>query len=722
MKHNIQSIFPPTTSSNSDSEDLYGESETEERPHSPNSEPISHLSDNDDPTRSLSVSPILRVSHGDDAHSDSDLEDEDNNLASYSLLSQDFNQNSVSQRERGGYRVQDDFFLVEQSDFEPSSRPHSSLSCHLEHGRPEDPMHFIYPSMALSSAQGALNELSDETKGGISNNDKLSFLDRESHIPTHDLVSGIDSSLETISGTCQASLPGASQEAQPILITNTDPKTSLAQSPVNTAVVEGQHVVFTEVPAENTSMASSLPMDLHETEVVGSQNEKILTAADIPADVSDELSDHISIRPTWNLLIALRAIGLVLFLMLAGILAANYRRQSIKPAHVKVDIIEYPEDSLAAYISLSVYTASLKQVNHPGQSPGFHIRVLEDSRPMSLDEAPAHLSCTFDEPAVKCQWAGSCQVYIGVKQGQLPKGCSDRTYYLHLWFANGTRAWDSSPEIFTDSEESRRKSSNCRKRPFFRNYFKDSDYYDDFIAFFNQWRELQNITTKASGPWRDLSLNNILPTIPKLQDAARIAEECRLKSYNYLVNALQYCKSAPGLMLDLITRGFEWVWINAERTTNHISLTVQKVVNQAKHRLGFYSYQKRSSWHLKKQIWVLQKTVKDKFDKLPVGSIIHKMDETLMDMEDNLESLLHSKQVKAVMKRLYMDEIQHWMEELADEVEIRVKRAKRNLRRKVNKFKATPTGDKLVRKARAIQEDVKWLWRDFLQWRMQHLR
>ncbi|KAF9577930.1 hypothetical protein BGW38_006563, partial [Lunasporangiospora selenospora] len=136
----------PTTSSSydSDTDDMYG-FDTDDLPPSSDSELVSQPSDNEDAHHSLSdsSSPVHSATYLSGPQHD----DDDDNLPSFLLSSQDLNPG----HQKRSRRDQDDFYLVEPSDADSMSRPQSSLSRHSDHDRETDSMGLIYPSMTVSS-------------------------------------------------------------------------------------------------------------------------------------------------------------------------------------------------------------------------------------------------------------------------------------------------------------------------------------------------------------------------------------------------------------------------------------------------------------------------------------------------------------------------------------------------------------------------------------------
>ncbi|KAF9174588.1 hypothetical protein BGX21_006703 [Mortierella sp. AD011] len=770
MRHYAQHTFPATSSSdNSDSEDLYGGFETDDLPPSSDSELVSHPSDNEEHTRSLSTSPSLahaafhsRRSARASVVSGQDTDDESQALPSFSLSSQDFDQYLLSNRNQEN-RVQDDFFLVDPSDLEPSSRPHSSLSHRSDLERPEDAMHFIYPSMALSSSSSDSPQHGGEAQEYEIDKGSHSLGEDSSHThPAHDIPTTIDSSLETILGEPKSVASAQSEHQQH----NSGEESHKAHLKVNDEGdkededIEGDKASVYQVSTHDTThlskaSVSSLAQTLteegagdnrsaHKDQVLPDSNVVLSqptadvsftetsvssTTQQLPAAKS---SRSISINTSWSLVnVITGCFGLLLMLLLAGYLSAEYYHRSVYPAHVVVSEIGYVENSRVAVVHLSVYTYKLKREARRNRPPGFHVRVLGDNKPWSLEEAPSHSSAIFGEPIVDCAWGGWCIVYVPSllrqpKNGKSPFLCSDTPYYLHIWFANGTRTSNAPPEIFTTFGEGKGTASECvsqTSKLLKGNQEANDDVTEDnFLTF---WKlQIQEIAEKAalyqpqlSLSWADMRWDYLQPAITEIQDMFSIAYAYYQHSAHIMADTvIQWKNQLVGVkdtMLERSDTALMRARCNAKIVTNHMSSKIKQVADQIQSSsVVIEKHQPLSS--MDRQARALKKTLEDQWKKLSLNDVVSKVDQLLAEIENNLESLQNPRSFE---ERARSDQRRRKVEQLVKEIGLEqifnskfIGKVNRDLQKGVDQFKTSSTGDKLIREAKALKKETKRRW------------
>ncbi|KAF9205736.1 hypothetical protein BGZ49_003577 [Haplosporangium sp. Z 27] len=772
MKHYAHHTFPPTSSSdNSDSEDLYGGFETDDL-HPSDSELISHPSDNEEHTRSLSSSPLptfsaFRSTGSARAGIDSgrDTDDEDQALPSFSLSSQDFDQHPPSQRNQSG-RVQDDFFLVEPSDLEPSSRPQSSLSHHSDLERPEDPMHFIYPSMVLSPLSN------DLLHGGESQDqivDKGSLLKEDSsHIPpTHDIPVTVDSSLETILGESSTQTRQCSLNREFHRVHSEGKETENTQEKVDdneeasfqVSNVDTVHVFKSLSPclerntnqsAQRKTLSESKPLPdsntLQPAEEVAPVKGLKVSKSKSPTTTKSTLDPisqdrqarvltspkSIPINTSWSFInIITCCFGFLLMLLLAGYLSAEYYNRSVYPAHVVVSEISYVEDHRVAVVHLSVYTYKLKRETRCNRPPGFHVRVLGDKIPWSLEEAPAQSRELFGEPIVDCTWGGWCIIYVPSlvrrgKNGSSPFLCSDSSYYLHIWFANGTRTSDAPPEIFTSLEEGKSKPLECLSRTFASlggGQSTPDDIADDsYLAYWKlQFQELAeeakavvHNSYNLSLSWGNMKRHLIQPAVAEFQNLVKVAfiyyqhsTHTMAKWVDRLIRTDDAVQKSP---VTALTRAQS----NAKKIRDHVSMKFWQVTDQVR-GIPVVRSKRQVLGSMEHQVRILKDTLENQWNKLSSNGIVGKVDELLVEVENNLESLMKSK------GGVRPEEIRRKAERLVKEAETKlapifnsrfIHKINQNLQHSVDQLKKSSTGNKAIREAQGLKKDAKRLWKD----------
>ncbi|KAF9112195.1 hypothetical protein BGX27_003796 [Mortierella sp. AM989] len=752
MSRYAHHTFPPTSSSdNSDSEDLYGAFETDDLPPSPDSEMISHPSDNEELSSSpLPAYPTFRSARNAGTDSRDTDEEEDQVFPSFSLSSQDFDQHQSSHPVRDS-QVQDDFFLVEPSDLESSSRPLSSFSHHSDLEHPEDPMHFIYPSMALSHLPNESPLYGDEAQEHVIYKDSNPLRKSSSHTPsTHDIPVTIDSSLETILGDPKtSSVQNEPQQhnssKEPHNLRSETKEEEWQEDKADKVDKERSfHEVLTASTAESSRAKSPSLNQSFTAADTGYQNNVETSEASIvqPPVAARSLLDlisqdrpahdftasrYVSINPSWSLASVMTGcFGFILAIILAGYLSAEYYHRSVYPAHVVVSEVNYVEDSRIAVAHLSVYTYKLKREARRNRSPGFHIRVLNDSKAWSLDEAPAHPLHLFGEPIVDCPLGGWCTVYVPslhkrTKNTKSPFLCSDASYYLHIWFSNGTRTSDVPPEIFTTREGDGKKPIECISRTSgspegSQGTDDDADDTDD-NSYFKSWmQQFQGFTGEVKAavhqsylalPWTDVQWNHFQPAIAELPNAfnmvlayyqhstAMITEMVR-QWMNHLIGVGVATQERIDTVLTRARR-------NAKRIRDHVSLKVQQAVDQIHINSAF-----RGKHQLSHQAQTFKKAVRNQWGKLSLDNAVRKVDQLLADVEHDIAALMSSKDIRRRAGQLLV-EAETSLEQIFNSEFIH--KINRNVQQSVEQLKTSSTGNKAIRKAqklrRKLQEQLK---------------
>ncbi|KAF8937460.1 hypothetical protein EDD21DRAFT_116885 [Dissophora ornata] len=762
MKLFEQHAAPHPSSDNSDSEDLYGGFDTDELHPSSDSELVSHPSDSEGHGRSLSASPMPSYSTSLSTQSletygesDGDTDDEDQRLPSSSFSSQDFDRRFLPRRRRE-IKEQDDFLLVE-----PPSRPHSSLS-----SRSEDPMSLVFPSMVLSQPSMA-PVLHDDDAQQVAV-DKISRQDTLHIPPTHDIPTAIDSSLETLSGAPQPTVIHSEQQRRNIneqteqnQASNKDQEKDRANNdstddllPLSGTVELAPAQALAEEDKglggnAHDGVDSAQPVlnpqsvELSEATKEKSDEEEGRTEAQSSASVKD-LFDHVSqnlsahtgvrpgfvsINPSWSVVKVLAGcFGFLSLLIFSGYLAAEYH-YSVQPAHVVVSEINYSEQSRLAIVLLEVYTSRLTQEQRPNRPPGFHIRVLNDNKPWSLEDAPVQPMHLFAEPIVSCVWGGYCRVYVSSllkrsHKNQSPWLCSDTSYYLHIWFANGTRVSNTPPEIFTSRGEGGSKPRECLSRPSSTKSITDQgdadDVYDDNLAYLKD--QLQHVADTVAESYSALSSSLAMwwdllqPVLSQLRDLIQVAYDFSQYSAHIVTDALLQWKTlvvthvnAP---MDDVNAAIMRAQENAKKLKIRVSSKLQQLATQIHGQTAFMGKQQFSTFR--------KKIFKDQFDKPSAKKALRKADQLLhwaeqflADVEDSVDSW--------VADKVDVDEIKRQADRLAYKAEAKFEEAldsdfarniNRNMKRKLSHFKTTPTGEKLVREANEVKKDVKRRWKD----------
>ncbi|KAI9233364.1 MAG: hypothetical protein BYD32DRAFT_426182 [Podila humilis] len=703
----------PGVSDTSEPEDNDG-FDTDEMPHSSDSELVSHPSDNEDHSHSPSRSPsypsssrssVDHASHPVLALSDS-INDLDDFLAARSHHTRDA----------------DDFFLVEPSDVDTASRPHSSMSLHSDHERHNDPMSFIYPSMTLSP-QGSPLKYSD-------GHEEANRVPTETY--TDDVApTPLGSSIETLTGPPlpQRTVEIETTEKAPIPFElelaeldelELSPKLSVSLEP-NTSIKGFQEMEeassSTKTEAPDSSSSGKRPV----AQLVR------LTAVKKP---------QLSVRSgVWaSALLALSIIGA----LLGGVLLATK-----PPAHASIGQVKYLHDHRVAVVTLDLFTEQGKRYTSRKPHP-LQARMLQITDPVSVELAPAQAMHDFAEPIVHDQRNGTYAVYItslrrlvrkqGLPPQMSPWVCHESSYYLHLWFANGTRVPGTPQEIFTSNVPNVGRPLACLTQKLFQgdDFMEDED---DFFYWKDRYRRVTDSISKqlnfslswAKDPW-----NNIVLAYCQVQKEFQM-------TVAYAKRSLQLLSEMFRDWLNNVYRADQHTQRGAERALKRARANAKRIqkqtIEKAQDMYQLIRIKPASSdfeSNAGRQLQTLKKKAQKQIDHLQSNKVVLAAEELLIEAEEKIEAhlkaALESERLHKLADKLdknanaFAKKTEKVLAEAERFVDILLhsepaQKAKKNVDQKLDDFKATPTGKKIVKEAKAIQKDALKIWND-LQWRL----
>ncbi|KAF9956571.1 hypothetical protein BGZ70_009839, partial [Mortierella alpina] len=396
----------------------------------------------------------------------------------------------------------------------------------------------------------------------------------------------------------------------------------------------------------------------------------------------DEPGSSIVICPTWGLMKAIGGFfGLLSILFLAGFLAAEYHHASTRPAHVSVSEINYSEDYRMAVVQLHVFTADLRQIQGPSRPPRFHMRILSDNKAWSIEDAPKqpHIFAepTSDQPP---------RVFADVvkKQG----ACSSEP------------GWTSEDEGHQDSNER---------------------VYDMWTK---RWRQIDYDASQLLAPLRNIHRDHLQAMTSKVQSVVDMAFAYTQRSFRV------FCKAALDLtgrlssvedsVVERATMGFQRARRNAKIIKGATVSKAQELLDRASFNGKDRSGRRRSPFS-NEHVQTLKVAIKAKLEKLPTDEVLRKADHLLFEAESKIEAALQSEPIKRLSKKIPADKIKQAADRVRLDVEGSVESLLRSnlaqslsgkTQRILDKVRATPTGSKVVREAKAIKSDAKQLWRD----------
>ncbi|KAG0277418.1 hypothetical protein BGZ95_005971 [Linnemannia exigua] len=433
-----------------------------------------------------------------------------------------------------------------------------------------------------------------------------------------------------------------------------------------------------------------------------------------------------------------RLAGLVSLVIVGGCLALEFYYRSLQPAHVALSAtgVTYADDHRLAVVNLDVYSSRLRQERHLSRSPGFHARVLNHNSPWSLQDAHYRPLYLFANPIVVCPDGGSCQVYIASLQERHKKNaspwlCHDTGYYVHLWFANGTRIPLSPPEIFTTRGKSDRKPLACLSPATFIGSHRDKDSSiqeddgnDDYLAYWKErWQQMSGTVSNRFSNKSQIAVywDPFQPVLAR----ARAMVHAVVTYYSRATDKVTH------ILLELKGR----LACVDTRSNNRLPSTLDRARSNAKgfqtrmtsklRNLGdqiplMRSKQDRARRQAKismeEQARAFKKTVEDQFDSITTDKILRVADEVLSVAEASLEAILDTEAIKDLAKTMRADEIKRATERAILKTEEQLdailhselaRQVNRDLQRLVDDFKATPAGGKIVQEAQDMQSDAK---------------
>ncbi|KAF9312115.1 hypothetical protein BG003_006612 [Podila horticola] len=714
--------LPGASTGTSEPEDNDG-FDTDEMPHSSDSELVSHPSDNEDPHSpsrspsytSSSRSSVDHTSHPILALSDS-IRDFDDFLA------------------RSHITRDDDFFLVEQSDIDTTSRPHSSLSLHSDHDRHNDSMSLIYPSMMLSSPRAPLDD---------DNHEKVNREPMPMSMPipmampmllethTDDVApTPLDSSIETLTGP-----PHQLTENEVVSELETSNAPELAELDLAPSPESSE-----KSPERQQKMSNS-----HEKDEASSS----LIRSVAPSSPSGRrpIAQRVNLtavkrsssvrRGLW----VSAVLALVLSIIGAAILGSFFLATK-PPAHAIIGQVNYLHDHRVAVVTLDLFTEQGKRYTSRKPHP-LQARVLHVADPVSVELAPAQAMHDFAELIVHDQRNGTYAVYItslrrivrkqGLPLQMSPWVCHESSYYLHLWFANGTRVPDTPQEIFTSSVPSIGRPLACLTQKLFPgDDFVEDD--DDFFYWKDRYRRVTDSISKrlnfsvswAKDPWNKLVLAY-----------CQVQEEFQM-TVAYAKRSLQLLSEMFRDWLNNMYRADQHTQRDAERALKRARANAKRIQKQTiekaqdLYQLVVKPTPSEFESQMGRQLHTLKMKAQKQLDHLQSNKVVLAAEELLMEAEEKLEAqlkaALESERLLKLTEKLDKDanafvkktekafaEVERFVDTLLHSES--VLKVKKNVDRKLDDFKDTPTGKKIVKEAKAIQKDARRMWSDF-HWRL----
>ncbi|KAG0055756.1 hypothetical protein BGZ83_007481 [Gryganskiella cystojenkinii] len=475
----------------------------------------------------------------------------------------------------------------------------------------------------------------------------------------------------------------------------------------------------------------------------------------------------------------LRTVALGLFVIISVLFAGfathlTYQSwiEASRTAHAEIASVRYAHDHRLAVAHLQTYSANFepRTSSSSSKSETYHVRVLTDDRPWSLQEAPEHVTI-FGEPIVRDFFNGT---YIYVRSLYRPKRpqrlstttsaktetsspwiCSDDAFYLHVWFANGTRISDHATEIFTTKALGTVKPLSClttgtgtkdRKAavdPEKEGASEDMDDEEEEADYIRYWRQRwQTTTAKVKSNllemsrqvnWREIQKS--VSEVPYLIEQALFYTRRSLFSWtSYLVEwARTFLYQSDNVIIlnndkdDVLNRAqtiFERARLNAKKTTDtatdRLKEFADKIQSQFQGATPPQVAPHPFEQVLKEQIHQVQKVVQENAELFSTRNVLQVADDLFLEAEAGVEALWHSKAMKHVAKVAHVEDLKKQAKKVSRAAEDKIESMMQSkVVRGVNErwqqgledFQSTATGGAVTKKAKEIKKNVRRRWR-----------
>ncbi|GJJ75950.1 hypothetical protein EMPS_08308 [Entomortierella parvispora] len=457
-----------------------------------------------------------------------------------------------------------------------------------------------------------------------------------------------------------------------------------------------------------------------------------------------------------TVVIGLAGMGLYVLVLFA---AYSYGAWTARPAHAEISHIRYAHDHRLAVVQLQTYTANLKLKKNT-RPEEYHIRVLTSDTPWRLEDAPPHATL-FGEPIVGDFLSGT-YIYVrslhrpsrsqqnrrplALLQQESPWACSDVSYFLHVWFANGTRISDHAPEIFTTRSNGLGKPLFCltRRPPVLQEPlgsanvvedkesqgFEDDDDDDDEADYIRYWTERWHdmstaATTNILGLSKRVSWTEIQKSVTEvpyiIEQALMYTRRTVVMAAEYFVRWAQaFLFESEGSFQQRTNSAFERARANAKTTKGKATYRLRALAEKMHLVIPEQNPYEQTMAAFKEQLRQIQRTVNEGAEKLSTRNVLQVADDILLEAEAGVEAIMQSKTMKKVTKAAHVDDIKRQAKKVARKAEDSVEAVMQsrlirqmgdNFNNRMEELEATAVGKVVSRKSKELKKEARRYWR-----------
>ncbi|KAF9144504.1 hypothetical protein BGX30_012577 [Mortierella sp. GBA39] len=370
-----------------------------------------------------------------------------------------------------------------------------------------------------------------------------------------------------------------------------------------------------------------------------------------------------------------------LTVMLAIVVGTNMGSGTFsQPSHANIRHIDYVQNGRMGVAHVDFLTAKSTPYKGKHRHP-FHVRILGDDKAWSVRGAPTESTPGVGDPIVQDLGNGTFKIYVALLRKHHPQGtapadvtlsswlCRTKTqHFMHIWFANGTRVPLTPRELVWPK---RVVVPPTDRVPTHTPPDRLDDFEDDEDEDANQtWKDqLQRLSSpmvkhlsKDTVKWMNQQWGLLQPVLCDVHDMTNSALSYTFHSAKRLFFLFSsWVDQLFGRQDYSATRSWD-VLTRAHQGAHQLKdRFFERCSSKGKQRQGKGSKeQKDLSVLLDEQFQSFKRSGQAAAEavKLPTAeTVLQKMDDLMVGVEDQVEKFLKSKRVQAMAERMNAEEI-----------------------------------------------------------------